>query len=487
METLMSSDETQFQMLCGKLRDDSISAAEFAQLESRLLTDEDAADYYVRFMSVCSGIEQLAAMDAEDEYPDESSGIEDDLSRPVPPHAKKRRRRRKPGNQHATLITITAGVCVALLVGAIGWFGFYEENPGNPALPVPAALASLVDVHEPVWSDTAQPQAGDNLDGTYSLVAGAARVRFGSGAELLVQSPSTFSIESSAVAALESGSLMLFVPESAKGFKVTTPWGTVIDRGTRIGIRSNPDSGLEAHVFEGRGEVVGEDSASSGILEAGQAATVSAEDQTLTLIDVEESYFLASLGEASRLPEVSGDVKLLMAPPRSVRRVWREVANLRCPIVFAEQRSVPTDTMSRVTHTGSGVPKSLQAVTEKLAAGNSVDSYFVHFTMPLRERSSGEPMHAQGALTFKRPIVAVVTHEPVRFAKFVGHQATEYQRDMETGLEDAVDDDASRADSISISEDLRTVTFRLNITGLDRSETPDDIDQFRVLVDSTEE
>jgi len=89
-------------------------------------------------------------------------------------------------------------------------------------------------------------------------------------------------------------------------------------------------------------------------------------------------------------------------------------------------------------------------------------------------------MHAQETLTFKRPIVAVVTHEPVRFAKFVGHPATDYQRDMETGLEDAVDDDALSADSISISEDLRTLTFRLHITGLDRSETPDDIDQFRV-------
>lgn len=93
----------------------------------------------------------------------------------------------------------------------------------------------------------------------------------------------------------------------------------------------------------------------------------------------------------------------------------------------------------------------------------------------------------QGTLTFKRPIVAVVTHEPVRFAKFVGHPATEYQRDMETGLEDAVDDDASRADGISISEDLRSLTLRLNITGLDRSETPDDINQFRVLIESSED
>ncbi|MEM7312127.1 MAG: hypothetical protein AAF497_03145 [Planctomycetota bacterium] len=469
----MTNNKADILNLCGKVRDGSITAAELAELEKLLIEHNAAADYYVQFMSVCSGIEQLVSTDIRDLDDLDYQQVVD-----LPPCVRIGHRAPKRIPWRRSLVRPMLGVCAALLLGVVAWFGYQLTNSE------PSAIATLIDVQAPFWSDESQPEVGSSLNGTYSLVAGAARVRFESGAELLVQAPSTFAIESSDSAALESGSLMLLAPETAKGFKVTTPWGTVVDHGTRIGIRSNSMSGLEAHVFEGRGEVTREDSPSSGILEAGQAVTVNATDQTFALMDAVESYFLSSLDEASRLPRVTGDVELLLSAPKSVRRVYRELANLRHPIVFAEQQSVPTDHMRRVTHTGTGQPRSLQAATEKLARGQLVDSYFVHFTMPLRERESGNPLHAQGTLTFDRPIVGVVTHEPVRFRKFVGHAATDYQLDMETGLEDATDDNPLPPDRIMISQDRRTLTFELNIAGLNRSRTPDDIDQFRVLVEA---
>ena len=490
----MSNYSQELLELCGQLRDETISTDDFARLERIIVDDRNAADFYVRFMQVWSGIEQLAVIDlaeaTDGQSIDELIGVNRDtdddfeyesklsVSRK---HRTDRSHRRQTSSRRFTWGAVATTACtLALLVAAV----IFRESAENPAPSPSTSIAKLVEAYNPMWEGDQIPELGESVAGDLWLNNGAVKVRFENGAELLVQSPSLFSVVETGHARLTSGTLTMFVPPSAKGFKVDTPWGTIVDRGTRIGIRANTEMGLEAHVFEGRGEVVRDDETSSGMLEAGDAVAVSAEDQTLTRIEAEESYFLRSFETVNDLPVVSGKIQLLMTPPRSVRRVYREIANLRQPIVFAEQRNFATEDMGNVTFTGTGEIERLGSSEVKLALKRRVDSYLVHFTMPMLERRTGDTLIAEGEVRFNRDVLGIVAHEPVRFAKHVAHPVTEYQRDMFTGLEDDVDGDTSKRDQIAISEDRRVVRFRLRITGLDKTKQPDDIDQFRILVES---
>jgi len=497
-------DHSELIELCGKVRDDSITTAEFSRLET-LLADSAALDYYRRFMSLCSQLEQMGQADteqageqsAENGFEEASfqwandldAELDADLER-ASDHAPSTPSANSPSLPVATknekqfrwrLWSGVIGAVAALVIIA----GFYFRGGGSqdPATPQAPILATLINTHQADWNGEHNPSETGMSAGDYSLASGAAQIRFENGAELLVHAPVRFSLDEASQASLQSGSLTLYVPPTATGFQVQTPWGAVIDRGTRIGIHAEEEYGLEVHVFEGEAEFVGKSfegaPSESALLAVGEALAVKQTNESkIERMPAEPKYFAETLTELSNLPIVSGDVELLVSPPRSVRRVRGEVCFQNRAMVFAERKGEALAEDLPVTLSEVGSPTSLSSSEQVVSAGSKVDSFLVHIAMPKELRNTSQVVTASGEVQFGRPILGLVSHELRLSGDLLGHPSTEYPRDTLTGLED------NGADFLEISPDRRTLKFRLSIHGREHNDELDFIDQIRILVEA---
>jgi hypothetical protein len=89
------------------------------------------------------------------------------------------------------------------------------------------------------------------LPGRYRLIAGAAQLRFRSGARIIVEAPSEIELLGTNEARLYTGQVSGFVPPEARGFRLVAPSLTLVDLGTAFGLKVPPSGPIEAHVFEG--------------------------------------------------------------------------------------------------------------------------------------------------------------------------------------------------------------------------------------------
>ncbi|MFC1763749.1 NPCBM/NEW2 domain-containing protein [Planctomycetota bacterium] len=86
--------------------------------------------------------------------------------------------------------------------------------------------------------------------GEYHLEEGYTRLLMRQGAEVLLQAPCSFQLQSSNRLFLESGSLCAIVPKRAQGFTVETIDSRIVDYGTEFGTKVGSDD-VEVHVFKG--------------------------------------------------------------------------------------------------------------------------------------------------------------------------------------------------------------------------------------------
>ena len=121
----------------------------------------------------------------------------------------------------------------------------------------PPTVAELAQLSEAVWSDSSSENAvGAKLKpGTLRLEKGAAVIAFSSGARVVLEGPAELALLDGNEAVLRSGKLRARVPESAHGFKITTPGFTVVDLGTEFGCAIAADGAGEVHVIEGAVEL----------------------------------------------------------------------------------------------------------------------------------------------------------------------------------------------------------------------------------------
>ena len=136
-------------------------------------------------------------------------------------------------------------------------------------------VATLGDAAQAKWSTECPTK--ELRPGRMILEQGFAQVVFKSGAEVILQAPSTFRLQSSNRMFLESGRVTARVPRRAAGFTVRTSGAEVVDFGTEFGLMAGPQCSAEVHVFDGRIglEPVGSlGSATQQTLERGEAATV---------------------------------------------------------------------------------------------------------------------------------------------------------------------------------------------------------------------
>lgn len=141
------------------------------------------------------------------------------------------------------------------LAALIAIWALLRTPSTNPIPQAPTAtsgvIALLVDDAGACFADQAGPDDVRFGTGHYKLEAGAARLRFANGSDVIVQAPARFDISDGFHVALHEGRMRSIIPESGHGFTITAPDARFEDLGTEFGVAIHPDGGSDLHVFSG--------------------------------------------------------------------------------------------------------------------------------------------------------------------------------------------------------------------------------------------
>jgi uncharacterized protein YaiE (UPF0345 family) len=150
------------------------------------------------------------------------------------------------------LLGVVAAIALFSLVGITGWIlskTFSNEVPA--AEPSASGFAILADYADATWLDRSPLQRGDLLpQGLLKLQSGIAQLEFFSGVTVIIEGESEFEVHSPMEMTVSKGSVRALVPDAARGFKVLTSRGTVVDLGTEFSLNVDAQ-GAEMHVLQG--------------------------------------------------------------------------------------------------------------------------------------------------------------------------------------------------------------------------------------------
>jgi ferric-dicitrate binding protein FerR (iron transport regulator) len=136
----------------------------------------------------------------------------------------------------------------------------------------PAPVAVLTKAHQCKWGNSALPtlEGGGLWPGTLELIEGMAKLKFNSGAEVVMEAPVSLEIVSAMECRVKKGTVVADVPPQAKGFTVQTPDTKVVDYGTRFGVSASEDGKCLVHVIEGLVEVNRKEEPEAKMLRTGE-------------------------------------------------------------------------------------------------------------------------------------------------------------------------------------------------------------------------
>ncbi|QNN21500.1 hypothetical protein HED60_04170 [Planctomycetales bacterium ZRK34] len=145
----------------------------------------------------------------------------------------------------AASLMLVAGIATYVLV----------SNPSTGFNPRAShGIALLTNATGAVFADgSRQPEIGAELNaGTLSLLSGSAQVMFSTGAVVDLRGPCTFAMTEPNRGHLFSGTLEVYVPDTAHGFTITAPHDVrVIDLGTRFIMQVDSDGVSDVRVLKG--------------------------------------------------------------------------------------------------------------------------------------------------------------------------------------------------------------------------------------------
>ncbi|MEM8668150.1 MAG: iron dicitrate transport regulator FecR [Planctomycetota bacterium] len=191
------------------------SEAEVTELESLLESSEDLRREFVR----CSQLDVIGR-----EVAIEQSVLEGAL--PLAGRIASNIESTRSKSRFRDLILVAAAAVVVLSLLPLRWWS------------TDSSVATIVSSENAAWESSLPTMPGDQLAaGTLHLKTGVATIRFGEGAELLMEAPATLELISAMRCRLQSGAAVVNVPETSIGFVVETPGGYAEDFGTSFAIR----------------------------------------------------------------------------------------------------------------------------------------------------------------------------------------------------------------------------------------------------------
>lgn len=175
---------------------------------------------------------------------------------------------------------LAAAVMIAAMLGGLALW----------TLSRPVIVAQLTRSAGCVWKGTdGELPMGTLLHAGQQLVLteGRALVTFTSGAQVVLEGPTTMRLLSSGAAELSNGRITTTVPTQAIGFTISSPLARFIDLGTEYGLKVVADKSFELNVFHGLVEL-------QFVEGAGQAAR-----KPLRISEVSAVRYDAETGEIS--------------------------------------------------------------------------------------------------------------------------------------------------------------------------------------------
>ncbi|MDZ4289618.1 MAG: LamG-like jellyroll fold domain-containing protein [Prosthecobacter sp.] len=221
------------------------------------------------------------------------------------------------------------------LMSTWAWRGPQELDEATSA--AVAVLARGINLE---WEDAeAAPLPGTALSpGWLRLKSGVAQIEFYQGARVTLEGPASIQLVSSSEAYCSTGRLSAHVPPQARGFRIKTPQGTIVDLGTDFGLDlSHPSA--QVHVFKGEIEWHPQDAAMQSLKEGQALATGPASHALLA-----NAAAFASLGDLEQRTADSERVEFENWLVKSRR--WDDDAALLLRFDFQDR----VDTRSLLNH-----------------------------------------------------------------------------------------------------------------------------------------
>lgn len=205
---------------------------------------------------------------------------------------------RKPSRFPIVLMTgLAAAACIALLVTLARPRQIKETTLRFVTLESSSAAR---------WQSSDLPtKDGSRLGkGTLRLAEGLVTLRFDSGAQVSLEAPVELTLVDEMNCRLGSGIAVAEVPESAVGFRISTPAANVVDYGTRFSVMVDNSTGnTHTRVYEGLVEVEHPPTGTVVALKAGQMNSTNQSKLGDVREGAEESAWPMSVGPAMRGPE----------------------------------------------------------------------------------------------------------------------------------------------------------------------------------------
>ncbi len=290
-----ASLQAELLLLCGKVRDHTLTPGDAARLDELLQADESARLLFVRYLSLVSlleshGMGQRVAREQTEHREEidhslfeELAMLEDQAEAEVVEQTwaqrrskTKKRQGRAGRNKQRTLVLL--GAVVVCVIALAVFFVLRDkdsqssvaEDPNQqarsisggtekPSTPKPLApaepvfVATLTAQYMAVWDGADMPIDTALLSGQrLSLVAGFAEITTRHNAVVLIEGPAQFElIDKDSAIYLETGKLVGFnSPESDQPLVVRALYGKAIAHGAELGV-SAERKGMEVTVFSG--------------------------------------------------------------------------------------------------------------------------------------------------------------------------------------------------------------------------------------------
>lgn len=478
------------------------TASEQEQLEDLIVNDDEARLIYLKYIHDSAALRGAGMEHAAIGRLPLAEQVENSVRLASATRPASTNRTGSAGTRRRRLWTVSAIVgAVVAIAGPLALWNWSLLGPRYETRPA----AKILQAMDTSWTRDGQQislKSGDWLPyGRYVLAKGVAQIVFPWGTEVTLEGPTEVEFAADGAKRLVRGQLVAKVSEKDTSFTIDTPTVEVIDLGTEFGISAAANGDSEVHVFKGAVEArqrYGELSNAALKLDAGEATIFGHKNNPVRQILYNPNRFVRAWSVANHIAETSGGMRFVHPPPRSV--LEGKTQNDREMLLFLEGELIALQEPTPVTIAQPGYYTTFNGRLSWLQPGLEVDSYLVHIDRP--GPPGGPPAAVKGAVTFDRPILAVIACGDqlaatdaalgavgVEYAAaqklgdalnwgYLYNYPTYYSRGL-SGLSSphrALRDSTAPNDWIRISEDRRTLTLSCTNDGA--------AEQIRILVAS---
>ena len=246
----------ELQRLLSALCDGELTDAQHARLESLLDADVDCQRLYLEYLDMHARL--LSRPHTTQENTEERKLHEEAEAHPSAGYSPAPKHRRM--SSLIRYLAVAGATLAASLLMQLFWRpsptpdGHRGNKPSRAAV-IPSSseyVATLTQTADCAWQNpTDARRAGSRLlPGELRLRKGIARIRFDSGADLVIEGPVDLRLDSGTSATVLRGKVVFRADEMAAPFDLHTPSATLLDLGTEYAVAVGPE-GEEIHVFDG--------------------------------------------------------------------------------------------------------------------------------------------------------------------------------------------------------------------------------------------